>query len=544
MEEGPMCKPSHDGLLPPPNVAHSPLMPEVNPFQLRSNGGLLGMPPGNANSAFHHLPQHMDMKTLAEAVPLQYPLGVRPLLPPFFDAAYFHHRHVRPPRSQVPHSQGVKPMTLANNVVSNTNPVMPTPKMPSGSSGVIYENGHQIPPTQSFSYVPNHSQGHVHPCVPLGAVPLGHHPKVNGQYAEAPSTPPSMTISMTTASDTVTYKGHSGFVPSAIISSHGPPPMSSMSGPALARPSTLGTLSSTNLTYSMPNIQSAPHNVSVDTNGKQQQQGPPTPQHPQAPPVTGQSSPATLQNQVKSPTGVEYCSYPNVQPQGTPVSSTTSYNSPSNTPGLQRVNPPTPPAAPPGGPPAGTAQPPHHVPPVRTGTPNTSSSCSSCGCHGNCNNAAPATPTSAMLPPYPYAYAMWPSWHHAFTHGHFPYLHGGTNGLINPSLPFPQIPAGMPNGLSSEVLYSNHHNFAMPGVHSQGQNAGGPFVAYNPNQISVNQGTNGNNGSKKAMCYNCGHSGHRASECEKPTMESMTHSGKMPQEIDLNCYSVILRAKG
>ena len=294
-------------------------------------------------------------------------------------------------------------------------------------------------------------------------------------------------------------------------------------------------------------LQPSPHNVmpppppppplmhSNSMEGSFHSNGPPPPSHTQT------STAASLSN-------------PGFQAQHAQSLPTTPTATPVNTPGAT----PIPPAS-------GTPTPTHPTGPARTPTPSSTPGCSSCGCDGHCRGNSTSTP-----PTYHYNY-MWPHHPGVFPGGFLPGLFPVTsNGLVNPpnlAPPFthplqPGPPISLPNGLTQEVLYNNHHGITLVQTGGQHSPAAPPFIApFPPNVIpggamghpgshsagsrdsssasstsSVGNGGNGtNNGGgggsssskagSKAMCCNCGGTGHRAPECKETTMDAMAMAG-------------------
>ena len=426
---------------------------------------------------------------------------------------YFPQR-IRSPRQQaLQQNVQLKPVPLAPSTTATTSPIMPSPKMPANTATVIYENGHQVAPAQPYPLVPNHNGQQVtHPHVHHVGVPPGHPPpKACSQYSltEVPSSSPGMTPStpMTATTETVmTFNGPVGYGHPTLISNQGGP-VNTVGG-CMARPNSLNTLASTSLTYSVaPGHHMHKAQAPLDSKGNPMSQQPP--HHQQVP----------LPPSIPSHCVVSSHEFPSYQSMsGCQGTSTVTYTSPPPTPVLH-MNSPTPT---PGHSPA---------PPQQTQTvpPNSTSSCSSCGCLGNCINATPTAPTNPPPPPYPYGnYPMWHWPQTMFQGSAVPFIPGNSNGLISPNVPFPPMHPPMANGLSTDILYSNHPNFLIQAAGAGPAHAHNtsPYMAFSGSVHQSLNHANSSNTGKKATCHNCGRSGHRGPECKEATMEALTHSGE------------------
>jgi hypothetical protein len=167
-------------------------------------------------------------------------------------------------------------------------------------------------------------------------------------------------------------------------------------------------------------------------------------------------------------------------------------------------------------------------PPTPSHTPTSQSNgCSMCGCSGDCSATVNSTPTTQT----PLTYFRFPP--NLPPHmGIFPHLPPGaflpptSNGMVNPVQNIPYPPVNFPNGVTPEILYNppftlmgGHH---IPS-HLVAQMQGVPFIT----QCPPNQPTNGTKAVKTLSCYNCGQSGHRATDCKETTMDSITHTGNL-----------------
>ena len=542
-----------EGLLPTPHMMPLQLTSvssDTLPHGLRANiGSVLGLPPGvregppASSVAYIAMPHHhhhhhhqVDMKTLQEGMPpAQYPPGVRPLIPGLFDSCCPSRPHVvrtvRMPHGAPPGINKLKTMPLLPNHTAGTTPVLPSPKLSAGGS-LVFENGHHQLGTanQSFTYVPNPTHGptltHGHPP-PLGAVPLSHPPKLNGQYVEGSPTPPS--TNSPASSEGTPSKGPVGFMSPSMNNSTStlPTPLSSGlsagSGGMVGGVTSLAwptTMANTSLTYSLTQVPPV-LSASVDGSGKPASVSPQPPAGP-VPPAGSQDFPAYVGMHPHQ-----------VLPSSLPSSSSnSSTSSPANLLRQQLPNSTTPPA------PTATASPGHPSLPHPAAPGSSSGSCSSCGCHGNCNpntsapsnsTSAPATPTAPPLgpaanllpPPHPqqaYMFYMQQMWQNS----HLPYIQQ-TNGFLNHNLAFPGLSHPI-NGLS-DVLYHPPNFWLGPGIGGNSSPYGGyPTHLTAPGQ--TNGTVSGGGMGKKPMCYNCGQSGHWATDCKEPTMDAMSHSGQ------------------